>query len=59
MAAEKQLVNNIEKMYIYKAHHWLILHGRYICTARNPKCSECGIRHACKFYNKNKTLKYK
>ena len=52
LAAEKQLVKNIEKMYIYKAHHWLILHGRYICTARNPKCSECGIKHACKFYNK-------
>jgi len=48
LAAEKQLVKNIEKMYIYKAHHWLILHGRYICTARNPKCSECGIKHAYK-----------
>ena len=57
LAAEKQLVNNIEKMYIYKAHHWLILHGRYICTARTPKCSECGIRHACKFYNKKQNPK--
>lgn len=52
LATEKQLVSHINKMYIYKAHHWLILHGRYICTARSPKCSECGIKDACKFYNK-------
>ncbi len=51
-AAEKQLISYIPKEYIYKAHHWLILHGRYVCTARNPKCGECGIRNACKFYNK-------
>ncbi|UAY52378.1 endonuclease III [Ferruginibacter albus] len=50
-AAEEQLVKYIEKQYIYKAHHWLILHGRYICTARNPKCNECGLRRICKFYN--------
>jgi len=54
LAAEKQLIGNIKNMYIYKAHHWLILHGRYVCTARSPKCSECGIKNACKFYNKNK-----
>jgi endonuclease III len=52
LATEKQLTSHIKKMYIYRAHHWLILHGRYICTARNPKCSECGIKDACKFYNK-------
>ena len=52
LAAEKQLIHHINKMYIYKAHHWLILHGRYICTARNPKCNECGIKDACKFFNK-------
>jgi endonuclease-3 len=52
LAAEKQLIRHIPEAYVYKAHHWLILHGRYICTARNPKCSECGIKEACKFYNK-------
>jgi endonuclease III len=49
LAAEKQLIKNLPKEYIYKAHHWLILHGRYVCTARNPKCSECGLKTACKF----------
>jgi len=49
---EKQLVRNIPEQYIHKAHHWLILHGRYICTARNPRCNECGIRGVCKFVNK-------
>ena len=49
---EKQLVKNIPEQYIHKAHHWLILHGRYICKARNPRCNECGIRSVCKFVNK-------
>jgi endonuclease-3 len=53
-AAEKQLITHIPKEYIHKAHHWLILHGRYICVARSPKCSECGITDACKFFNKSK-----
>jgi endonuclease-3 len=52
LAAEKQLIRHIPEAYVYKAHHWLILHGRYICIARSPKCSECGIKEACKFYNK-------
>lgn len=56
LAAEKQLILHIPKKYIYKAHHWLILHGRYVCTARSPKCSECGIKDACKFYNKKRKL---
>lgn len=51
LAAEKQLIAAIPKELIHKAHHWLILHGRYTCLARNPKCSECGIQTACKFYN--------
>jgi endonuclease III len=51
LAAEKQLIKNIPRQYVHKAHHWLILHGRYICTARNPKCSECGVKVACKFVN--------
>jgi len=50
LAAEKQLIQQLPKEYIYRAHHWLILHGRYICTARNPKCSECGLKTACKFF---------
>ena len=53
-AAEKQLVRFIPKALIHKAHHWLILHGRYICTARNPKCSICGLKPECKFYQKNR-----
>jgi endonuclease-3 len=52
--AEKQLIKHIEKKYIHTAHHWLILHGRYICTARNPKCSECSLKQVCKFFNNNK-----
>jgi endonuclease-3 len=55
LEAEKQLVKAIPKELIHKAHHWLILHGRYVCVARTPKCSICGLRVACKFYNNNKT----
>jgi endonuclease-3 len=50
LAAEKQLIANIPKELVHIAHHWLILHGRYICVARNPKCDECGLRPACKYY---------
>jgi endonuclease III len=53
---EKQLVRYIPGEIIPLAHHWLILHGRYVCTARNPKCSECGINGICKYY---KTVKKK
>jgi len=56
LATEKQLIRHIPTAYVYKAHHWLILHGRYVCTARSPKCSECGIKEACKFYNKKLKL---
>lgn len=52
LAAEKQLVKNIPAPYIHIAHHWLILHGRYICTSRKPQCSICGLRSICKFVNK-------
>ncbi len=52
LAAEKQLVINIPPQYIHIAHHWLILHGRYVCTARNPRCSECGLASICKYINK-------
>jgi endonuclease III len=49
LATEKQLIKHIPAKYVHKAHHWLILHGRYVCTARKPKCSECGVKFACKF----------
>ena len=51
LAVEKELINNIPEVLIHKAHHWLILHGRYICVARNPKCHECGVRTVCRFYS--------
>jgi len=54
LAAEKQLIKNFPKSLIYRAHHWLILHGRYVCTARNPKCTDCGLKEACKFYKNNR-----
>ena len=52
LATEKQLIQFIPTELIHKAHHWLILHGRYICVARNPKCGECGLKPVCKYYNK-------
>ncbi|MBL7702360.1 MAG: endonuclease III [Ferruginibacter sp.] len=52
LEAEKQLTKNIPSAYIHIAHHWLILHGRYICVARKPRCSECGLRGICKFVKK-------
>ena len=45
---EEGLLKRIPKEYLNHAHHWLILHGRYICTARNPKCNECPINKFCK-----------
>lgn len=51
LAAEMQLIKHIPRELIYIAHHWLILHGRYICVARAPKCEECGLKPACKYYN--------
>jgi endonuclease-3 len=51
LQTEKQLVQNFPVELIRNAHHWLILHGRYICTARNPKCAECGLQKICKYFN--------
>jgi endonuclease-3 len=48
--AEIQLVKYIPENLIPLAHHWLILHGRYVCVARTPKCSECGLVSICKYY---------
>lgn len=53
LEVEKQLVRHIPEQYIHKAHHWLILHGRYVCLARSPKCDSCQITHFCQFYQKN------
>ena len=50
LAAEKQLIKHFPKELIHKAHHWLILHGRYVCVARKPKCQICGLQAACKYY---------
>jgi len=50
--AEKQLVAHLATDLVYKAHHWLILHGRYICIARRPKCEECGLQPACNFFQR-------
>ena len=47
---EMELTRNIPQQYIPQAHHWLILHGRYVCVARNPKCMDCGITAFCKYY---------
>ncbi|MGZ8516815.1 MAG: endonuclease III [Chitinophagaceae bacterium] len=52
LAVEKELVKNIPVEFIHKAHHWLILHGRYVCIARNPKCRECGLQQACVYFQK-------
>ncbi len=54
LAVEKALMAHIPKTYVPKAHHWLILHGRYICLARTPKCSSCDLRDFCKYYEKNR-----
>lgn len=51
---EKQLVKYIPKNLLSIAHHWLILHGRYICLARAPKCQNCGLNNICTYYNKTK-----
>lgn len=52
LAVEKALMTHIPKQYVPKAHHWLILHGRYVCLARSPKCELCALRTFCKYYEK-------
>jgi len=56
LAVEKDLVKNLPEHTIHVAHHWLILHGRYICVARSPKCSICEITHFCKYFQKNSKI---
>ncbi len=52
LQTERQLTKYIPAELIPKAHHWLLLHGRYVCTARKPHCEQCGIREFCRFYKK-------
>lgn len=49
---EKELIKYIPEKFLSKAHHWLILHGRYVCLARKPKCEECGLTPYCRFFSK-------
>ena len=58
-AVEKELVKNIPDEVIPKAHHWLILHGRYVCVARSPKCESCDLTSICKYYEKLQKAKEK
>lgn len=54
LETEKQLMKFIPTEYVATAHHWLILHGRYTCLARSPKCNECGLSAYCKFFGSKK-----
>lgn len=53
LEVETQLVRHIPNEYVGKAHHWLILHGRYVCLARKPKCNQCKLTHFCRYFEKN------
>lgn len=50
LATEKALMKNLPVELVPKAHHWLILHGRYICKARRPDCLNCGLTDVCRYY---------
>lgn len=56
LETEKVLTAHFPKEVLSTAHHWLILHGRYVCMARNPQCEKCGIAEICEFYKKNSCL---
>jgi len=55
LKTEQKLLKTIPKKYLFYAHHWLILHGRYICKARKPECENCGIKELCVYYNSTYT----
>jgi endonuclease III len=55
LAVEKQLLTTIPPEFLHNAHHWLILHGRYVCTARKPHCPDCLINDLCEFPDKTKS----
>ena len=48
LAVEKKLLKNVPESFLKDAHHWLILHGRYVCTARKPHCDECIVQDLCR-----------
>lgn len=50
LATELQLMKYVPEALVHKFHHWLVLHGRYICVARKPKCNECGLQPVCKYF---------
>ncbi len=54
LETERELVKYIPAPLLTKAHHWLILHGRYVCLARKPKCGSCGISQWCRYYEKKR-----
>ncbi|MCZ6771609.1 MAG: endonuclease III, partial [Proteobacteria bacterium] len=51
---EKSLLRSVPKPYLLNAHHWLILHGRYTCSARNPRCGECSVFDICEWREKDR-----
>lgn len=53
LAVELALIKNIDPAFLMNAHHWLILHGRYVCVARKPRCQDCLIRDLCEYPHKN------
>jgi endonuclease-3 len=57
LAAEKQLIRVIPPALVHRAHHWLILHGRYRCLARKPRCADCGISAVCQYFQKSARVK--
>jgi len=59
LQTERQLVKYIPQKDIPDAHHWLILHGRYVCVARKPKCAQCGLTDVCKYYRRLRSEKRK
>lgn len=59
LAVEKKLIEQLPKELVHQAHHWLILHGRYTCLARQPKCAECGLRNSCNEYRKKQAVTVK
>ena len=56
LQTERELVKHIPPELLPKAHHWLILHGRYVCQARRPKCGECGLADVCRYYRGRKSV---
>jgi len=52
LAVENELIKHIPEELIPKAHHWIILHGRYVCLARKPQCGKCNLTHLCKHFKK-------